>query len=388
MNAVTETNTSAWRSEIRAWLRANLPEDLVGPQPGDAADLLQRRRAWERTLYEGGYAAIHWPKEHGGRGMDAAHRMIFQEEYERAGAPLRLNIQGLMLVGPTLMQHGTPAQQERWLQPILRCDQVWCQGFSEPDAGSDLAALRTSARIEGDRYVINGQKIWTSGATYADWMFALVRTNPDVPKHRGISAVLLDMRSPGIQVRPIRQINGRGTFSEVFFDNVEVPVENTIGEIDDGWNVAMGALLLERGIGRRSYAKYVPLLHALRRLVAATGGGQDSATLEELGMHVMQVSKYRHHVGRTIAENSNSGGFGPEVSLNKLFWSEMEAGIYETGMKLHALVPGDESGPVGDYGSWEADYWHSRATRIFAGSNQIQRNIIAERVLGMPKERR
>ena len=390
MNPAAEKDISVWRGEIRAWLDANLPADLVGPLQGDPDELLRRRRMWERRLHQGGYAAIHWPVEYGGRGMGAAHRMVFQEEYERAGAPPRLNIQGLMLVGPTLMQHGAPAQRERWLEPILRCDQVWCQGFSEPDAGSDLAALRTSARVEGDTYVVNGQKIWTSGATYADWMFALVRTNPTVPKHRGISAVLIDMRSPGIEVRPIRQINGRGTFSEVFFDDVEVPVENTIGEIDDGWNVAMGALLLERGVGRRSYAKYVPLLRALRRLVAATGGEKDSATLEELGLHVMQVSKYRHHVGRTIAENSSSGGFGPEASLNKLFWSEMEAAIYETGMKLHALAPAfdGESVPVGEYRLWEADYWHARATRIFAGSNQIQRNIIAERVLGMPKERR
>lgn len=392
MSAVTagETNPTAWRAEIREWLEANLPKDLIGPQKTVApSELLQRRRAWERILYDGGYAAIHWPEEYGGRGMDAAYRMIFQEEYERVAAPPRLNIQGLMLVGPTLMQHGTPDQREQWLEPILRCEQVWCQGFSEPEAGSDLASLRTSARVDGDRYIINGQKIWTSGATYADWMFALVRTNPDAPKHRGISAVLIDMRSPGIVVRPIRQINGRGTFSEVFFDNVEVPLENTIGQMGDGWNVAMGALHLERGIGRRSYVKYLPLLQTLRRLTIAAGSDGDSATLEELGLHVMQVSKYRHHVGRTIAESTN-GRFGPEASLNKLFWSEMEAAIYETGMKLHALASaaGAEDEQSDDYPLWEADYWHSRATRIFAGSNQIQRNIIAERVLGMPKEKR
>lgn len=388
MNALIETDRAAWRGEVRDWLEANLPSDLASPQKSDAADLVQRRREWERTLYEGGYAAIHWPEEFGGKGMEAAHRMIFQEEYERAGAPPRLNIQGLMLVGPTLMQHGTPDQQRRWLEPILRCEQVWCQGFSEPDAGSDLAALRTSAKVVGDAYRINGQKIWTSGATHADWMFALVRTNPDAPKHRGISAVLIDMRSPGIEVRPIRQINGRGTFSEVFFDDVEVPLENTIGAVDDGWNVAMGALLLERGVGRRSYVKYLPLLDAIRDLTVATGGGTDSAALEELGEHVMQVSRYRHHVGRTIAESSN-GRFGPEASLNKLFWSEMEAAVYETGMRLHDLASasGDDEF-AGDAAAWEADYWHSRATRIFAGSNQIQRNIIAERVLGMPKEKR
>ncbi|MFO7192708.1 MULTISPECIES: acyl-CoA dehydrogenase family protein [Thermocrispum] len=380
---------AAWRAEIRQWLSANVPRDLVGARPLTSPEVLERRRAWERVLYDNGYAAIHWPVEYGGKGMGAAHRMIFQEEYERASAPPRLNIQGLMLVGPTLMQHGTPEQRSRWLQPILRCEEVWCQGFSEPEAGSDLAALRTSARVVGDRYVINGQKIWTSGATYADWMFALVRTDPDAPKHRGITAVLIDMRSPGIEVRPIRQINGRRTFAEVFLDDVEVPVANTVGEMGDGWNVAMSALVLERGIGRRSYVKYLPLLQELRHLAIASGGADDSATLEELGWHVMQVCRYRHHVGRTIAESSD-GRFGPEASLNKLFWSEMEAAIYETGMRLHALATatGTEPALSERYPLWEADYWHARATRIFAGSNQIQRNIIAERVLGMPKEKR
>jgi alkylation response protein AidB-like acyl-CoA dehydrogenase len=388
-STVETTDISAWRTEIRAWLEAHVTKDDSAQAGLTAAEAIQRRREWEQTLYEGGYSAIHWPKEYGGTGMGPEHRMIFQEEYERVAAPPRLNIQGLMLVGPTLMQHGTSEQQERWLGPILRCEHVWCQGFSEPDAGSDLAALRTNAKVSGDNYIINGQKIWTSGATYADWMFALVRTNPDAPKHRGISAVLIDMRTPGIEVRPIRQINGRGTFSEVFFDNVEVPIANTVGAIDDGWNVAMGALLLERGIGRRTYVKYLPLLETLRRLTVETTELDDSVALEELGTHVMQVSKYRHHVGRTLAESDN-GTFGPEASLNKLFWSEMEAAIYETGMKLFASASalGAEPALLDDYGRWEAEYWHARATRIFAGSNQIQRNIIAERVLGLPKEKK
>ncbi|WP_403021150.1 acyl-CoA dehydrogenase family protein [Salinibacterium sp. GXW1014] len=389
MDAVNsvELDAQAWRHEVRAWLEQNVPSDLVGAGALAAPDAVQRRREWERRLYDGGYAAIHWPVEFGGRGMGAVHRMVFQEEYERVSAPPRLNVQGLMLVGPTLMQHGTPEQQERWLGPILRCEEVWCQGFSEPDAGSDLAALRTSAKVDGDEFVINGQKIWTSGANHADWCFALVRTNTAAPKHRGISAVLIDMRSPGIEVRPIKQINGRGTFCEVFFDDVRVPTANVVGEIDDGWNVAMSALALERGVGRRTYVKYLPLIETLERMTEVSGLGQDSAALDDLGMHVVQVSKYRHHVGRTIAESAN-GRFGPEASLNKLFWSEMEAAIYESGMRLFALASAADAGDSRDYSRWEADYWHSRATRIFAGSNQIQRNIIAERVLGLPKEKR
>ena len=383
----TDTATGVWRAEIRQWLEENAPTELNTRNEMSGADIVQRRREWERALYEAGYAAIHWPVEFGGRGMDAARRMIFQEEYERVAAPSRLNIQGLMLVGPTLMKHGTKEQQERWLDPILRCEQVWCQGFSEPDAGSDLASLRTSARVVGDKYVINGQKIWTSGATYSDWMFALVRTNPDAPKHRGITAVLIDMRTPGIEVRPIRQINNRTTFSEVFFDNVEVPLENTIGEQGDGWNVAMGALSLERGIGRRSYVKYLPLLRTLSELTTRASEGDSTAMLEEIGRHVMQVGKYRHHVGRTLADSA-AGRFGPEVSLNKLFWSEMETGIYESGMTLFAALETQDAAAQSAYARWQADYWHARATRIFAGSNQIQRNIIAERVLGLPKEAR
>ena len=388
---------AAFRAAAREWLEANAipkgaPDDFsAGYFSGelDPAEYVKRCRWWQGRLYEGGWAGISWPRRFGGRGGKPVEEAIFAEEQARYGVSTGAFAVAIGMVGATLMQHGTPEQRSRWLQPILRCEEVWCQGFSEPEAGSDLAALRTSARVVGDRYVINGQKIWTSGATYADWMFALVRTDPDAPKHRGITAVLIDMRSPGIEVRPIRQINGRRTFAEVFLDDVEVPVANTVGEMGDGWNVAMSALVLERGIGRRSYVKYLPLLQELRHLAIASGGADDSATLEELGWHVMQVCRYRHHVGRTIAESSD-GRFGPEASLNKLFWSEMEAAIYETGMRLHALATatGTEPALSERYPLWEADYWHARATRIFAGSNQIQRNIIAERVLGMPKEKR
>jgi alkylation response protein AidB-like acyl-CoA dehydrogenase len=375
---------AVWRGEVRGWLDQNLPSELVGPNALTGGDALEHRRRWEHALYDAGYAAIHWPEEFGGKGMGPAHRMAFQEEYERASAPARLNVQGLMLVGPTLINHGTPEQQERWIGPILRCEQVWCQGFSEPDAGSDLASLRTNARFVDDHFVVNGQKIWTSGAHYSDWMFALVRTDADAPKHRGISALLIDMRTPGIEVRPIRQINGRGTFSEVFFNDVRVPRDNLVGDLNNGWAVAQGALSMERGIGRRTYVKYLPLLDTLSRLTAQTSVPEDTSALEELGAHVLQVSKYRHHVGRTVAESAD-GRFGPEASLNKLFWSEMESAIYETGMKLFAAAP-DAVDVADDYARWEQDYWYSRATRIFAGSNQIQRNIIAERVLGLPRE--
>lgn len=378
-----------WRVFIRSWLEDNLPADLKRNRHLNTEENFNKRKAWEFQLYEAGLAAIHWPVEYGGQGLGAEHRMIFQEEYERAGAPPRLNIQGLMLAGPTLIKYGTESQKARWIEPILKCEEIWCQGFSEPDAGSDLAALHTSANLEGSEWVVNGQKIWTSGATHSDWMFALVRTEKDAGKHSGITALFIDMNSKGLEVRPIRQINNRTTFSEVFFNDVRVPVENTMGARGNGWKVATDALTLERGIGRRSHEKYLPLLEELKKLISQLKLPEKETFIEEFGRLILKVHQYKNHVGRTIAE-SEDGQFGPEVSLNKFFWSEMEFEIFELGMKLYAFSDTGKGSVISDtdYIDWEGDYWYSRATRIFAGSNQIQRNIIAERVLGLPKEKK
>jgi alkylation response protein AidB-like acyl-CoA dehydrogenase len=374
-----------WRAEIRAWLEANAPRGEL-PDP-EAGRILAAHRDWERTLYEAGYAALHWPPEYGGRGADLGSRIVFQEEYERAGAPLRMNMGGLMLAGPTIMKYGSEEQKRRWLPPILSCDELWCQGFSEPGAGSDLAGLRTSAVRDGDDLVINGQKIWTSGATNADWMFALVRTAPG--GHRGITFVMIDMKTPGIEVRPIRQINGHTGFCEVFFTDVRVPMANVMGEVDGGWKVAMEALGHERGAGRRTYVKFLNDLARLRGFVTALGQQDDPAVCEDLGRVLTAVTVYRHHVGRTVAD-AMRGGIGPEASYNKLYWSEMNAQIHEVGMRVLGTRAElqDDAWSLPGAAQWQDDYWFSRATRIFAGTNQIQKNIISERVLGLPKEPR
>lgn len=376
-----------WRAEIRSWLEEHVPDEpLPDPESSGARD---EHRAWERTLYEAGYAAIHWPKAYGGHDADIATRIVFQEEYERAGAPPRLNVQGLMLAGPTLMRYGTPEQCERWIDPILRCEEVWCQGFSEPEAGSDLAALKTTAVRDGDDYVLNGQKIWTSGALHSDWMFALVRTNPEAPKHKGITWIMVDMRTPGVEVRPIEQINGHTGFCEVFMTDARVPAANVVGEVDDGWRVAMTALGFERGVGRRTYVKFLNDLTMLRHFVLARDQQDDAVVREELGRLFTSVALYRHHVNRTVAE-SRDGKVGPEASYNKLYWSEMQTDIYEVGMRVLGPLAElqDDTAALPDIRRWQDTYWYSRATRLFAGTNQIQKNIISERVLGLPKEPR
>ena len=372
-----------WRWELREWLEAHAPRNLPGP---DELGTSEPHRAWERTLYDAGYGAIHWPERYGGRGADALAQMVFQEEYERVGAPGRLNIQALMLAGPVLMNFGTQEQQDRWLLPMLRCQEVWCQGFSEPGAGSDLGSLRTRGSVDGDEMVINGQKIWTSYATYSDWIFLLVRTDPDAAKHAGITWVMVDMATPGVEVRPLRQINGSTDFAEVFFTDVRVPMWNVVGGLGNGWRVAMSALNLERGPGRRTYVNYLHDLNTLKSFIDARGVGDDPALLEELGDALASVLVYRSYMNRVVDELRGSGD--SEVArINKLYWSEMQAGLFEMGMGVlgeRAEFLGDDHSVPGA-SAWRNEYWYSRASLIFAGTNQIQKNIIAERILGLPK---
>ena len=242
-----------FRSELRGWLEAHLPEELCVEDAMDervAPDrpTFEKRRAWQRSMYEAGWVGIPWPKEYGGRGAGLMEQIVFDEEYTRARAPILPGFSGIALCGPTLMQWGTEAQKEKFLARILRADDVWCQGYSEPGAGSDLASLQTRAVEDGDEFVVNGQKVWTSGAQYADWIFMLVRTDPDAPKHRGISYLLVDMKSPGVTVRPLVLVNGHAHFNEIFFEDVRVPKENLVGPLNEGWKVTITTLMFERGI--------------------------------------------------------------------------------------------------------------------------------------------
>ena len=376
----------AFRDEVRSWLETNVPAEPLNVD--GTKESFEAHRAWEKKLYEAGYAAIHWPKAYGGRDADLLTQAIFQEEYTLAEAPSRINVLGLGLAGPTLMVYGTDEQKQRWLPNILSCEDIWCQGFSEPDAGSDLAAIRTTAVREGDDFIVNGQKIWTSLGRYADWMFTLVRTDKDAPKHKGISYLMIPMDTPGIEVRPIVQINNDAGFAEVFLTDVRVPAENLIGELNAGWGIAMATLGFERGTGLGAHVRFSKDLQELVELVKAVGLADDPAMRDEVTRHFVDTEVYRHNMYRTLTRLAGGKPIGPEASLNKLYWSQMEARIYETGMQamgeLGELSP--KADAAADKEHWQKTYWYSRASCIYAGTSEIQKNIISERVLGLPKE--
>jgi len=384
----------AFRDEVRSWLAANVPAQRLAPQSTEEG--FAQHRDWEQRLYQAGYAAIDWPAAYGGRDADLLSTAIFQEEYARADAPARVNVLGLGLAGPTLIRYGTDEQKARWLPGILSAEAIWCQGFSEPDAGSDLAALRTSAVRDGDEYIVNGQKVWTSLGRFADWMFALVRTDPSAPKHRGISFVMIDMRSPGIEVRPIVQINGDAGFAEVFLTDVRVPVTNLVGAEHDGWHVAMTTLGFERGTGLGAHVRFSRDVRELIALVKAVGLDRDPLVRDRVAQLYVETEVFKDNVYRTLTRLSKGAPVGPEASLNKLYWSEMEARIYETGHQVagpYAELTGKAplTAPLRealDWDHWQHQYWYSRASKIYAGTSEIQKNIIAERVLGLPKEMR
>jgi alkylation response protein AidB-like acyl-CoA dehydrogenase len=388
----------AFRDEVRGWLEANVPSEPL--KSASTPEGFEQHKAWERKLYEAGYAAVHWPKAVGGRDADLIDTAIFQEEYARAGAPQRINVLALGLAGPTIMAFGTDEQKQRWLPRILSCEDIWCQGFSEPDAGSDLANIKTTAVREGDEYIVNGQKVWTSLGRYADWIFALVRTekNPE-KKHRGITFLMMDMRSEGVEVRPIIQANGDAGFAEVFFTDVRVPVENVIGEENDGWRVAMATLGFERGTGLGSHVRFSKDLEELVKLVKAVGAQDDPIVRDRVAQLYADTEVYRHNMYRTLTRLAGGKPIGPEASLNKLYWSEMEVRIFTAGLELMGALA--ELGPKSDamaealgpegfeiWQHWHKQYWYSRAACIYAGTSQIQKNIISERVLGLPKEPR
>lgn len=370
-----------FRDETRAWLTENVPfEKLASPATEEG---LEQHRKWERRLFDAGFAAIHWPEQFGGRGMGPVETSIFYDEYLRAKAPERLNRLALGLAGPTLIECGTPEQQERWLANILSCDELWCQGFSEPGAGSDLAALRTRGIIEGNTMRVTGQKIWTSHSRFADWIFALVRTDPSLPKHKGITFVMIDRHSPGVEVRPIQQMNGAADFAELFFDDVEVPMENVVGAVNDGWAVAMKTLTHERSSNLNTAAHFHDLLQGIVDGIPDPLR-DDPRVRVEVGRLYEEIEAYRYMTLRTQSEQAIGRKPGPQSSMGKLWWSEMQTRIQEFGLSLRGPAV-EVIGEDDDTTNLVQRYWLGRAAHIYAGSNEIQRNIIAERVLGLPK---
>jgi alkylation response protein AidB-like acyl-CoA dehydrogenase len=380
---------ASFRDEFRAWLRENLPAPWSGSTTAEnRAEYNDYLRRWQRTLFEGGWAGISWPKAFGGRGATLIQQAIFQEELALADAPPLLGTIGLSLVGPTIIAMGSEEQKSRHLAKILSGEEIWCQGFSEPNAGSDLAALGTKGHRDGDDFVINGQKIWTSFAQIADWCLLLVRTDNDAPKHKGITCLLADMRSEGISVRPLRMMSGDSGFNEVFFSNVRVPVTRVLGRINEGWSTAIAALMNERanlGTGvqvlfRRNLNALIARSHTVMKNGAAASA--DPIVRQKLAQSFLELEILRLNTNRALTSLSKSGVPGPEGSTQKLFWSEMNQKTQQTAQEI--------LGPYGqlletDNGMWQYGYLRSRGNTIEAGTSEIQRNIIAERVLGLPK---
>ncbi len=369
-----------FRDEIRAWLTKNVPAEKLLP-PSTREGLEQHRR-WEKKLYEAGFAAVHWPEEFGGRGLDPLSTAIFYDEYVAANAPERLNRLGLGLAGPTIIDHGTEDQKRRWLDRILSCDDIWCQGFSEPSAGSDLAAVQTKGELTDKGIVVNGQKIWTSHSKFADWIFALVRTDAQASKHAGITFLIIDMNDPGVSLKPIRQMNHEADFSEVFFENVLVPYENVLGEINEGWKIAMTTLGHERGSGLNTAAHFQDLLDTTVGLLPESCL-DDPRVHTRVGELYERIEAYRYMTLRTLTERAAGRSTPAVASMGKLWWTETQTMIYELAFDYAPELSVTTDTPTQNY---KRRYWLARAAHIYAGSNEIQRNIIAERVLRLPKE--
>lgn len=379
-----------FRDELRAWLAANMRRpwreelrDAVATEDS----LIELRRAWQQKLYEAGYLGMDWPPEWGGRGATAVEKAIFDEEMAGADAPPILNVLGIGLLGPALIHHGSEAQRRRFIPPMLSGEEIWCQGFSEPGAGSDLASLKTRADLQGDHFVLNGQKVWTTFGPWADWIFVLARTDTK-DRYGGISFLLCPLKTPGITVRPLRQITGESEFGEVFFEDAKVPRENLVGGIGEGWKIAMTVLAYERGAGSLAiYARYARDLERLTAACREHGRLGSTAVREKLARLLVENEVMRANGIRTLANLADGRAPGPESSIEKLYWSELDKRFRETALDL--LGPGAllrrtsaEARPDVD---WAREFLWSRAETIFSGSSEVQRNIIAKRVLGLPQ---
>jgi len=377
----------AFRAEVREWLAEHVPTEPLTSFDTEAG--FAAHREWERTLAAGNWGMVTWPEAFGGRGCDLIQWLIFEEEYYRAGAPGRVNQNGIFLLGPTLMEYGSEAQKARFLPAMASGEEIWAQGWSEPNAGSDMAAIRCRADREGDEYVINGQKIWSTRAVYADWVFGLFRTDPNSERHHGLSKILVPLNADGVTVRPIAQLNGLPGFAEIFFDNVRVPVFNLLGDEGAGWQIAMATAGFERGLMLRSPARFQ---QATRRLVGLYRQHSpdilDPSVEDDVVRCYMDAEAYALSTYQTASRLVKGGSIGPEASCNKIFWSELDLRIHDTAIRI--LGPRGEVVPetptlLDELGTWLDGFLFAQSGPIYAGTNEIQRNIIAERVLGMPR---
>ena len=369
-----------FRAELRAWVDANLPEDKRGGRGGAQRFEDPFIREWSRKLYAAGYAGLTWPKEYGGQSAPPSFQAILYEELAAVQAPIHIGVIGVNMAGPTIIAHGTEEQKSRYLQPILAADEIWCQGFSEPDAGSDLAAARTRAERRGEVYVVNGQKVWSSFAHIADYCILVTQSDPEAERYRNLTYLLVDMHAPGVEVRPLRQITGEAEFNEIFFSDVEVPVENRLGDEGDGWQVAMTTLLHERAtLGFALTATFDALFG---RLLEETEERDPTPLVRDaLAREWIELQALRYTNYRALGTYQRTGVPGPEGSGVKLRWSEANQRLTKLARELR--------GPDGilDDGWWNHQQLRSRGNTIEAGTSEVLRNIIAERVLGLPRSR-
>ena len=395
MDFTLSPDQEAFRQRVRRWLEANIPDDWTRfglsevPRPEAYAFL----RKWQATLYDAGFIGITWPKEYGGQGLTFVEEMILHQEMALQKAPPMLNVLGVGMAGPTIIAYGTEEQKKRYPAKILSCEEIWCQGYSEPNAGSDLASLQTRAVKDGDHWVINGQKVWTSLAHIADWMMLLARTDPDAPKHKGITYFLLDMKSPGVTVKPLKQLTGDAEFNEVFFDNVRVHESRVLGGVNNGWAVGLTTLMYERlalGFGLQVRLRIsVDQLVDMARRMEKNGRSltKDPVMRQKLAQLWIDTESLKYTGARAVTRLLKGELPGPEASTGKMMWVETHQRLQELAMEIQGpysqLARG--SAAAVDGGVWQYSFLRSRANSIEGGTTEIQKNIIGERVLGLPK---
>jgi len=371
----------AFRDEVRAWLKANAPRDA--DDAGDTKAFIDNRRAWQKKLYEARYVGLTWPEEYGGRGRSFMDQLILNDEMILAKAPDPINVIGLGMGGPVVIAHGTEEQKKRYLPPLLSAEEIWCQGFSEPNAGSDLSGLQTRAEDKGDHFVVNGQKVWTTLAHVARWCMLLARERNAANPRDGLTYLLVDMKSPGIEVRPLVQITGDAEFNEIFFKDVKVPKSQVLGEAGGGWAVAMTTLLHERGtlglaLATRAQITAAELAERARKL----GRGSDQLVRQKIAQHTIEARALQLNGYRAVTAVKRNGIPGPEGSILKLMWSELNQRMTETAVDM-----GGPASQVGEGDGWRYQFLRARANTIEAGTSEVLRNILAERVLGLPRSR-
>lgn len=373
-----------FRQEVRNWMEANVPaEPFITLERQEGYD---QHVEWERTLASGNWGMVTWPKEYGGRGLDLIQWLIFEEEYWAAGAPNRANQNGIFLLGPTIMEYGTDEQKARFLTPMAKGEIMWAQAWSEPGAGSDMAAITSKAVLDGDEYVLTGQKTWSSRASYADWGFGIFRTEDGSKRHKGLTFILFDMNTPGITRRPIRQLHGDHGFAELFFDDVRVPANNRLAGEGEGWSVAMATAGFERGLMLRSPGRFQSTAKKLVDLFRANEAKASPSAREAVTQAWMSSQAYAYNTYAVAAKIIAGGKIGAEASLNKIFWSELDRDMHRTAMHLLGASAELATFDDGTVNQWLEGYIFSLSGPIYAGSNEVQRNIIAERLLDLPRQ--